>query len=134
MRVKESERRDYGPEDNNARSKQGEDDQACDEKREREPKQVSRWHLQIRRFEPVRYISPVVQGKDMSDEQNTADQKQQQRFEFSGSDCSDRKDDAHQRRSLQNKDFVETNVAQKRAATRWASSFRSEQSLPENSK
>src|SRR5438270_12185632 len=118
MRVKESERRDYGPEDNNARSKQGEDDQACDEKREREPKQVSRWHLQIRRFEPVRYISPVDQGKDMRDEQNTVDQRQQPRFEFSGSDCSDRTDVAHQRRSLNNKDFDETNVARNRSATR----------------
>src|SRR5207237_9752260 len=115
MRVKESERRDYGPEDNNARSKQGEDDQACDEKREREPKQVSRWHLQIRRFEPVRYISPVVQGKDMSDDQNTADQKQQQHLEFSVSDRSDRKADAHHRRPLKNKDYVQTNVAKEPA-------------------
>ena len=66
----------------------------------------------IERFQTVRDIGPVVQREDVSNEQNTADQKQKERFQFSSRDCSNRENDAHERRSLQNKDFVETNVAQ----------------------
>src|ERR1700726_4489539 len=72
MRIKKSERRDDDTKYYDAGIQPRKDEQACDEKQHREPKQTPGWHLRVSCFHSMGDVRPVVQGEDMSNEQDTS--------------------------------------------------------------